>query len=100
MLELQEDNLSQIISENDKVFAMFGASWCGMCKMTKPKVKRLSNENEGITFVYVDAERLVESREVGGKLSNLPTFGAYVNGEVVFKEEGNKSVDVAMSHLK
>jgi thioredoxin 1 len=86
MLELQEDNLSQIVSDNDKVFAMFGASWCGMCKMTKPKVKRLSNENEGIQFVYVDAENFVESRDLGGKLSNLPSFAAYVNGEVVFKQ--------------
>ena len=98
MLELEKDNLSEIVSENSKVLVMFGASWCGMCKMTKPKVKRKAGESEH-TFVYVDAEHMVESRNFVGAVSNLPSFAAIVDGEVVFCQEGPKSFDTALNHL-
>lgn len=98
MLELTSDNLSEVILENEKVFVMFGASWCGMCKITKPKVKRIANESEH-TFVYVDAEKFVNSRNLVGGVSNLPAFAGIVNGEVVSKDVGPKSVDVVLNSL-
>lgn len=89
MIELSEDNLKQILSENEKVMVQYGATWCGNCRLTKPKFKRLSGENEGITFVYVDAEKYPESRSLA-TVENLPTFAGFVNGEVVSQKAGNK----------
>jgi len=100
MLELQNDNLGEILAEKEKVFVMFGASWCGACKMSKPKVKRMAGENEDIQFVYADAEHMTESRALAGKLDNLPTFVAFQNGEVVAKEPGTKSIERVLETLK
>ena len=43
--ELTEDTLKQIVSENDKVMVQYGASWCGNCRIMKPKFKKLAAEH-------------------------------------------------------
>ena len=89
MIELTTDNLGEVLSSNDKVMVQYGAGWCGNCRLTKPKFKRLSTENEGVKFVYVDAEKLPGSRTFAD-VSNLPTFAGFVNGELVKQSQGNK----------
>ena len=87
--ELTSDNLGELLSQNSKVMVQYGASWCGNCKITKPKFKKLSRENEGIEFYYVDAEKLPESRKFAD-VSNLPTFASFENGKLVKQDQGNK----------
>ena len=67
----------------------YGAGWCGNCRLTKPKFKRMSLENQDITFVYVDAEKLPGSRQFAD-VSNLPTFAGFVDGKLVKQSQGNK----------
>lgn len=38
-LELTEDKLQEIINSNAKVMVQYGASWCGNCRIMKPKFK-------------------------------------------------------------
>lgn len=87
--ELTEDNLEQLLAAHPKVMVQFGAAWCGNCKITKPKFKRMSEENTGIEFYYVDAEKLPHSRKFAD-VSNLPTFAGFVNGQLVKQTQGNK----------
>lgn len=87
--ELTEDNLDQILAANPKVMVQYGAAWCGNCKITKPKFKRMAEENPGIEFYYVDAEKLPNSRKFAD-VSNLPTFAGFVNGALVKQAQGNK----------
>lgn len=87
--ELTEDNLEQLLSTNQKVMVQYGASWCGNCKITKPKFKRMAEENPEIEFYYVDAEKLPNSRKFAD-VSNLPTFAGFVDGELVKQAQGNK----------
>tara|TARA_B100001971_G_scaffold37960_1_gene33038 strand:+ start:81343 stop:81648 length:306 start_codon:yes stop_codon:yes gene_type:complete len=82
MEELAQDNLKEIIANNDKVIVQFGASWCGMCRVVKPKFKKLSDETEGVKFYYVDAEKFPESRSLA-KIENLPTFAGFKGGELI-----------------
>jgi len=89
MIELEKDNLKELVENNDRVMVQYGASWCGNCKITKPKFKRLAGENEEIKFVYVDAEKQPDSRAMA-EVSNLPTFAAFKNGELVNSVAGNK----------
>ena len=89
MKELKEDNLEQILNENSKVLVMYGAPWCGNCRITKPKFKKLSSENEEIQFVYVNAEAYPQSREFA-EVSNLPTFASFTEGKIVKQNLGNK----------
>lgn len=87
--ELDQDNLKQIIAENDKVIVQYGASWCGSCRIMKPKMKRLSGDYENIKFLYVDAEKLPESRKLA-EVTNLPTFAAFKDGKLVNQTQTNK----------
>lgn len=89
MIDLIEDNLGEVLSSNKKVMVQYGATWCGNCRLTKPKFKRLSNENEDITFLYVDAEKLPGTRQFAD-ISNLPTFAGFVDGKLVKQSQGNK----------
>ncbi|ADQ81281.1 thioredoxin family protein [Riemerella anatipestifer] len=88
--ELTEDQLQQIVNENEKVMVQYGASWCGNCRIMKPKFKKLASENEDILFYYVDAEKLPESRKLA-KVDNLPTFAAFKNGALVNQVQTNQA---------
>ncbi|MGO4819306.1 thioredoxin family protein [Flavobacterium sp. W22_SRS_FP1] len=89
LIDLTEDTLGDLISQNDKVVVQFSASWCGNCRIMKPKFKRLASENEAIAFVLIDAENSPESRKLAN-VSNLPTFATFVNGKLVNETQTNK----------
>ena len=90
LIELNEDTLANLISQNEKVVVQFSASWCGNCRIMKPKFKKLATENESIAFVLVDAENAPESRKLAN-VSNLPTFATFVNGKLVNETQTNKA---------
>ncbi|WP_372756573.1 thioredoxin family protein [Mariniflexile sp.] len=87
--ELEQDNLQDIISSNETVVVQYSASWCGNCRIMKPKVKKLASENENITFVVADAEKFPESRKLA-TVDNLPTFATFRNGNFVNQVQTNK----------
>lgn len=87
--ELEQDNLATIVHDHDIVFVQYAATWCGNCKIMKPKFKKLASENENIPFVIVDAEKLPESRKLAN-VSNLPTFAAFKSGKLVNQVQTNK----------
>ncbi len=87
--ELDQDNLKQIIDSNEKVFVQYAASWCGNCKIMKPKFKKLSGDREDALFVVADAEKFPESRKLA-QVDNLPTFAAFQNGKLVNQVQTNK----------
>lgn len=88
--DLTQDNLEEIVTQNDIVFVQYGAGWCGNCRIMKPKFKKLATENLGVTFVYVDAEKLPESRKMA-TVNNLPTFAAFKNGAFVKQIQTNQA---------
>lgn len=90
LLELDTDTLQNVVSDNAKVMVQYSASWCGNCRIMKPKFKRMSTENDGITFVIIDAEKNPESRKLAD-VSNLPTFAAFVDGKLVNQVQTNKA---------
>lgn len=90
LIELNEDTLQDIVNSNDKVIVQYSASWCGNCRIMKPKFKKFASENENVAFVIVDAEKSPESRKMAN-VSNLPTFAAFVNGKLVNETQTNKA---------
>lgn len=88
-VELDFDNLDKVLEQNEKTLVMYGAAWCGNCKLLKPKFKKLSTENEDISFVYVDADKLPNSRSLV-TLENIPTIVAFKGDENVGQDMGNK----------
>ena len=87
--ELDQDNLAEIIAANQTVVVQYSATWCGNCRIMKPKVKKLASELEDITFVIADAEKFPESRKLA-TVDNLPTFAAFKDGKFVNQTQTNK----------
>jgi len=87
--ELENDTLQELVAENETVMVQYAASWCGNCRIMKPKFKKLANENEGVKFLIVDAEKFPESRKLA-TVDNLPTFAAFKNGKLVNQVQTNK----------
>ncbi len=89
VIELQDDNLQQLISEEKNIIVQFSAGWCGNCRLMKPKFKKLASETEAYKFVLVDAEKFPESRKMA-TVDNLPTFATFKNGAFVNQVQTNK----------
>ncbi|MCF8322108.1 MAG: thioredoxin family protein [Flavobacterium sp.] len=88
--EIQEDNLAEIVAANEIVIVQYAASWCGNCRIMKPKFKILASQNETILFLIVDAEKFPESRKLA-KVDNLPTFATFKNGVLVNQSQTTKT---------
>ncbi|OEK08299.1 thiol reductase thioredoxin [Flavivirga aquatica] len=87
--ELSQDNLSEFVSNNKTVVVQYSATWCGNCRIMKPKVKKLASELENITFIIADAEKFPESRQLA-TVDNLPTFATFKDGAFVNQVQTNK----------
>lgn len=90
MKELDQDNLQEVLTSNQKVVVQYGANWCGNCKIMLPKFKKFARETEGVEFVYVDAEKFPESRKLAN-VNNLPTFAYFEKGALQKQEQTNKT---------
>lgn len=88
--EIEQDNLAEVIAANDKVVVQYAASWCGNCRIMKPKFKKLASENDSILFLVVDAEKFPESRKLA-KVDNLPTFATFKGGTLLKQVQTNKA---------
>ena len=89
-VELTADNLNEYLAEHPKVMVQYAASWCGNCRIMKPKFKKLASENEEVAFLLVDAEKFPEARKFA-KVDNLPTFAAFERGNLVEQVQTNKA---------
>lgn len=87
--ELEQDNLNQIVAENGTVIVQYSATWCGNCRIMKPKFKKLASEKEEVVFVMADAEKFPESRKLA-TVDNLPTFAIFKDGAFVNQVQTNK----------
>ena len=92
LLEIKDDSLQELVANQPKVIVQYSAGWCGNCRIMKPKFKKMATENEGISFILIDAEKNPNSRHLAD-VSNLPTFAAFENGTLLNQVQTNK-VDV------
>ena len=90
--EIKDDSLQELVDNQPKVIVQYSAGWCGNCRIMKPKFKKMASENEGISFILIDAEKNPNSRQLAD-VSNLPTFAAFENGTLLNQVQTNK-VDV------
>jgi len=87
--ELDQDNLEQIVADNKIVIVQYAATWCGNCRIMKPKFKKLASENEEVIFIYADAEKFPNTRKLA-TVDNLPTFATFKEGVFVNQTQTNK----------
>jgi thiol-disulfide isomerase/thioredoxin len=70
LIDLNEDTLQDLISKNEKVVVQFSASWCGNCRIMKPKFKRLASMR---LLLFLLMLKILLNQELAN-VSNLPTF--------------------------
>ena len=88
--ELEKDNLTEFTQSDQTTIVQYSASWCGNCRLIKPKFKRFADDLEAVNFVMVDAEKFPESRKLAN-VNNLPTFAAFSNGQLIKQVQTNKA---------
>ena len=88
--EISDDRLAEIIKNNPKVMVQYSATWCGNCKIMKPKFKRFSGEQEDVEYIMVDAEQFPNSRKLA-EVTNLPTFAYFKDGAFHSQVQTNKA---------
>ena len=100
MTELENDNLSGELMKNDKVIVQYSASWCGACRIAKPKFKEMSTKNNDVKFIYVDIESCPEARRLA-TISSIPTFVGFSNGELIKQVTGanDKKIQEILNEL-
>lgn len=89
LTELTTDNLQEFIDNGGTVVVQYSASWCGNCRIMKPKFKKLAEGHADAQFILVDAEKNPASRQLA-KVDNLPTFAAFKGGQIVGQVQTNK----------
>lgn len=79
-----EEHYDKTLEENDYVFMIYSAGWCGPCRSFK---KWLSEEYPSYPYpiLIVDVEKL---DELADDVSALPTMKVFHNKEVVIRTEG------------
>tara|TARA_Y100000589_G_C27116385_1_gene614408 strand:- start:356 stop:670 length:315 start_codon:yes stop_codon:yes gene_type:complete len=87
--ELKEDTLQKSIHNHSNVIVQYSASWCGNCRIMKPKLKKISQDYMDIHFIIIDAEKNPISRQLAN-VNNLPTFAFFHNGILKKQVQTNK----------
>lgn len=77
MITLEDSNIRKFIAENDKCLIMFGAVWCGPCKMLKPKLSALNRQDIG--YIEVDQTSVSTTLDIRA----VPTLVCFRDGKVV-----------------
>ena len=69
-------------NNNQPVFAMYYAEWCGHCKVAKPEFKKLMDNYKGnVKLLLIDAEAKENADLVKEqKISGFPTIRTYPTG--------------------
>ena len=73
--------LNEFINE-DNVVVKYSAEWCGPCRRIQPLYEEQARIYTGINFGHVDVD------QVHVRISSLPTFIFYKDGEIINKLSG------------
>lgn len=89
MQELTQDNLKTVVSEHDTVVVQYSATWCGNCRIMKPKMKNWLQNTQTLALLQPMPKKFPESRSLA-KVDNLPTFAMFKGGAFVNQVQTNK----------
>jgi thioredoxin 1 len=77
------------IKKEGPVVIKIGADWCGPCKQIAPILKELAEENEGVEFISLDADKDREEVQKHG-VRGIPHIIYMKDGAVISTTTGLK----------
>ena len=71
-----------------RVLVDFWASWCGPCKMMKPRIEKFANDNPDIKVIFCNVD---EESDIAKEynIRSIPTLMYFEDGEIKGKKIGN-----------
>lgn len=96
IVEVNNENFeAEVLNAELPVLADFNADWCGPCRMLRPILDEIAEENDKVKVVSInidDAEELAEKYDV----VSIPCVVLIKNGEEVDRSIGLKSKDAIL----
>lgn len=85
---LTMEEFKKLTAGKTPVLVDFTATWCGPCKILKPRIKDLEKKNKGnLKVIYIDVDK---NKELSNalKVRAIPLVHVYKNGKLVQESTG------------
>lgn len=93
VIKVNKENFkSEVIDSNQSVLVDFYAQWCGPCKMLRPIIDEIAEENSTVKFVSIDIDEEIELAEEYN-VSSVPCLILFEKGNEVKRSVGLISKD-------
>ena len=93
VIEVTKDNFEKEVLKSDKkVLVDFNADWCGPCKMLRPTIEEIAEDNENTKIVSINIDDEDELAEEYGVFS-IPCLVLFDKGKEVNRSVGLISKD-------
>lgn len=86
-LEITDQNIGEVLSQENLVVMDFWAAWCGPCRMIGPIIDELAKENNDVTIGKVDVTVNPNSAAKYG-VTSIPTIIFMKDGNEVYRQRG------------
>lgn len=87
VLDLDNSNFDQVVSQNTLVLVDFWAEWCGPCKMMHPVFDRMAKKYNNIQFARINVDNNQTIAQRFG-VQAIPTFIMFQNGQAAERMMG------------
>ncbi len=87
VVELNNDNFEQTVTENDFVIVDFWAPWCGPCRSFAPVFEKVSEEYDNIVFAKVNTE-VEQTIAAHFQIRSIPTLMMFRDKIIIYSQLG------------
>lgn len=78
IIDVNKDNFEkEVLKSENKVLVDFNANWCGPCRMLRPILESIENDNIKIASINIDNEEELASKY---NVSSIPCLVLFENG--------------------
>ena len=88
IIDVNKDNFeTEVLKSEKKVLVDFNANWCGPCRMLKPIIDEIAQDNDEIKIVSINIDDEEELAEKYGVMS-IPCLVLFNNGIEIKRNVG------------
>ena len=100
VIEVNQDTFENEVLKSDvPVLVDFNATWCGPCKMMKPVLEEIAEENPSFKIVAIDVDDNDELAE-DYYISSIPCLVAIKDGEEFDRKVGLSTKDAIIAMME